>query len=49
MVARLAKVNHLLIGHFSSRYDDLEELLNEAKSEFDNTQLAIEGKTFVLE
>ena len=45
----MAKVNHLLIGHFSSRYDDLDELLDEAKKEFPNTELAIEGKTFVLE
>jgi ribonuclease Z len=49
MVAKLANVNHLLIGHFSSRYEDLSVLLDEAKSEFPNTELALEGKTFVLE
>ncbi|MFY8190672.1 MAG: ribonuclease Z, partial [Bacteroidia bacterium] len=49
MVAKLANVNHLLIGHFSSRYEDLSVLLDEAKSEFLNTELALEGKTFVLE
>jgi ribonuclease Z len=49
MVATQAKVNELLIGHFSSRYEDLTPLLEEAKSEFKNTRLAIEGTTFVLE
>lgn len=43
-----AEVNQLLIGHFSSRYDDLSVLLNEAKSEFENTELATEGKTIIL-
>lgn len=49
MVAKMAKANHLIIGHFSSRYDDLSELLEEAKSEFPATQLALEGTTFILE
>jgi ribonuclease Z len=47
--AKLAKANNLLIGHFSSRYDDLLPLLHEAQSEFPNTQLALEGHTFILE
>jgi ribonuclease Z len=49
MVATQARVNELLIGHFSSRYEDLTPLLDEAKSEFKNTRLAIEGTTFILE
>jgi ribonuclease Z len=40
-----AEVKRLLIGHFSSRYKDLTPLLEEAKTVFDNTMLAIEGKT----
>lgn len=45
-----AKVNaqKLVIGHFSARYKTLNELLEEAKSVFPNTELAVEGKTFVI-
>ncbi len=46
IIASEAKVGKLLIGHFSSRYDDLEPLLVEAKSKFENTELAIEGRKF---
>jgi ribonuclease Z len=46
ITARLAGVKKLLIGHFSSRYDDLRVLLQEAKLEFENTELAIEGRKF---
>jgi ribonuclease Z len=38
----------LLIGHFSARYKTLNELLEEARSVFPDTELAIEGKTFVV-
>ena len=38
----------LIIGHFSSRYDSLEPLLNEAKEVFKNTELAVEGAVFEL-
>jgi len=48
LAAKMANVNQLLIGHFSSRYDDLTELLKEAQTAFPNTQLASEGTTFVL-
>jgi ribonuclease Z len=47
-VALKAKVKKLLIGHFSARYRDLEPLLEEAKSIFKETSLAIEGKTFEI-
>lgn len=49
IAARMANVQQLLIGHFSSRYEDLTPLLNEARKEFSNTRLATEGTTFVLE
>lgn len=49
MAARAANVKKLLIGHFSSRYEDLNVLLEEAKAEFEETEIAEEGKTFVLE
>lgn len=43
-IAKAADVKKLIIGHFSSRYDDLSILLREAKSVFPNTELAEEGK-----
>jgi ribonuclease Z len=47
-VALKANAKKLLIGHFSARYRDLDPLLNEARSVFFNTELAIEGKTFEI-
>lgn len=38
----------LLIGHFSARYKILEPLLDEARSVFPETELAIEGRTFTI-
>jgi len=46
IIASKANVKQLLIGHFSARYEDLNILLSEAKTEFLNTSLAIEGETF---
>lgn len=48
MIAKLAGVNKLLLGHFSARYKDLTPILEEAKSIFPNTELAIEGEEFVV-
>lgn len=48
IIARTAKVQRLVIGHFSVRYNDMEPLLAEAKSEFDNTEIADEGKMFQI-
>ena len=45
-IALKAKARKLLIGHYSARYDELEPLLNEARSVFKETYLAEEGKTF---
>lgn len=47
-VAKINGVKKLLIGHFSSRYKTLNMLLEEAQSVFENTELAVEGKTFQL-
>jgi ribonuclease Z len=47
-VANEVQSKHLLLGHFSTRYDDLNELLNEAKAEFKNTYIAKEATTFSL-
>ncbi len=42
-IAQAAAVRRLIIGHFSSRYDDETTLLNEAQAVFPNTILANEG------
>lgn len=46
--AEAAQAQGLIIGHFSSRYKSPEALLAEAKSIFENTQLAEEGTTYTL-
>lgn len=48
MIAKEANVKHLLIGHFSSRYEILDEFLNEAANIFEQTELALEGVTFLI-
>ncbi len=47
-IATQACVKELVIGHYSSRYENEEVLLNEAKEIFPNTQLAKEGKCFKI-
>jgi len=47
-VAVQTKAERLLIGHFSARYKTLNELLDEARSVFPETELATEGKTFLI-
>ena len=42
-IARDAHAKKLLIGHFSSRYEDEQQLLSEAQEVFPNTILATEG------
>lgn len=43
LTAQKVSAKKLLIGHYSSRYEKLEPLLNEARTVFENTDLAIEG------
>lgn len=47
-IAKKSEVKQLLIGHFSSRYKDLEPLLAEAKSVFPNTRLALDDLKVVI-
>ncbi len=47
-VAELAKAKRLIIGHFSSRYKNLEELVEECRTIFPNTDIAAEGETFYI-
>lgn len=42
-IAKAANVKKLIIGHFSSRYNEPDELLKEAVSIFPETELANEG------
>ena len=44
-IARKANVKNLMIGHFSQRYKNLDELLAEAKEQFNNSMLAEAGLT----
>jgi ribonuclease Z len=46
LIAKKANVKKLLIGHFSSKYDTLEEFEAEARTVFPNTELALEGVTY---
>ena len=45
-IALKAGVGRLLIGHFSSKYDKLDQFESEAREVFPNTDLALEGVTF---
>lgn len=47
-LAKEANIGQLLLGHFSTRYRDLNPLLREARAIFPNTFLAEEGKKFIV-
>ncbi len=47
-IAKKGKVKKLIIGHFSTRYRDLEALADESRTIFENTEVAEEKKTFVI-
>ena len=48
-LAKDSKVKKLVIGHFSSRYNNEERsLLTQAQAVFKNTSLAKENKTFEI-
>jgi len=46
MIAHMANAGRLIIGHFSSRYDDVTPLLEEAREVFVRTDIAEEGMSF---
>jgi ribonuclease Z len=48
-IAKKAGAKKLMIGHYSARYKDLQPLLAEAKTIFENTVLAVEGEHTVVE
>ena len=45
-IAKLANVGALILGHYSTRYDDLNDFKLEAQTIFDNVHLAEDGKYF---
>lgn len=47
-IAKGANVKRLVIGHYSSRYEEEDLLLQEAKDIFSNTECANEGKIFSI-
>lgn len=47
-IAKKAGVKKLLIGHFSSKYEQLDEFLNETAEVFENTELAIQGSCYII-
>tara|TARA_B110000858_G_C17767981_1_gene458014 strand:+ start:724 stop:1641 length:918 start_codon:yes stop_codon:yes gene_type:complete len=47
-MATAAEVGKLIVGHFSTRYKDLNPLLKEVQAEFENAHLALEGCIFEL-
>ena len=47
-IAKKAGVKRLLIGHFSSKYENLDEFLNETSAIFENTELAIQGCCYII-
>jgi ribonuclease Z len=47
-IAKLAGAKKLIIGHFSSKYEALDDFLTETKTVFDNTELALEGVCFTI-
>lgn len=47
-IAQMAEAGQLLIGHYSARYKDLTEFLQQASEVFPNTLLATEGETIEI-
>jgi ribonuclease Z len=47
-IAKEAKVGELILGHFSARYRELDVILEEALTVFQNSALAIEGTKFLI-
>jgi ribonuclease Z len=48
-IASKAKAGRLIIGHYSSRYDKLDQLCDEAREVYAHTNLAIEGVTYLVQ
>ena len=47
-VAQQARVKQLILGHFSARYKDTSEILEESKSVFAQSSCVLDGDEFIL-
>jgi ribonuclease Z len=47
-IAKNAQVRTLILGHYSSRYTDLEDFKTEAQTVFDRVELAEDGRIFSI-
>lgn len=47
-IAKISNCKKLILGHFSSKYKDLSLFKEEAKSVFEDTDLALEGMVFEI-
>ncbi len=47
-IAKKAKVKKLILGHYSTRYDNIDELIQESIEVFKNSEAALEGTTFEI-
>ena len=45
-IAKKANIGTLILGHYSGRYGNLELFRKEAQENFQNVELAEDGKTF---
>jgi ribonuclease Z len=45
-IAKMANAGRLIIGHFSSKYEKLEDFEREAREIFEKAELALEGVTY---
>lgn len=48
-IARAANVSHLILGHYSTRYHDIQLFKNEAEQIFPSVELADDGKSFLFQ
>jgi ribonuclease Z len=47
-IAQIVQPKKLLIGHFSSKYETLDSFLEETSSVFSQTELALEGVSYIV-
>lgn len=47
-IAKKANVGQLILGHYSTRYDDVSSFKDEAQTVYDNVELAEAGKVFTF-
>lgn len=47
-LAKMAQAKRLIVGHFSSKYTELEPFLEETRPVFPQTDLALEGVTYLI-